>query len=92
MTEGQSDEFSDEIKALGERIKALGGSFVALVEFDEGSETTACLAEGAGPAARITRYAALSAGNVDNLFMAVQRDGKKHGHNSVYLSMLGRLP
>jgi len=91
LTEERYDsEFSPKIKRLGEEVKAAGGSFVAIATFEGGSEASSALTENAGPDARVTLYAARSAGNVDKLFGLVMRDAEKYGgvEESVYLSML----
>lgn len=76
---------------LGEICERLGFSFVAAVETDTAVlGTTAVLQSDACYGIRSVNWAAQSAGNVDALIGAMVKHAKKHGHQSIYLSLLER--
>jgi hypothetical protein len=65
--------------------------FIALVEWEPMNfGRTTHMMEGASVAMKITDLASRAAGNVDSLFIAIEKYGKKYGHNSIYLTMLDR--
>jgi hypothetical protein len=90
-------EIAPELARICKRCQELGFAFVASVEYDAPNA-------GRGkteyqPATKpirlvssnqlLVHWAARADGNVDKLFMAIDRWAKEHGHSSMYLSLLG---
>ena len=86
------EQIAPKLKEVGELCKSIKMGFAAIVEFDaeEGGigVTVAPMPDDAGPAMRIAAYGMRCQGNVDDLIMALQRDGQKHGHSSLALTVL----
>lgn len=83
-------EIAPELRRLAERCKELGMSFIAQVEFSaHNTARTEVEIPGASCKQKLVHWAARSNGNVDSLFMAVDRHGKEHGHSSIYLKLAG---
>lgn len=89
-------EIAPELLKLMKRCQELEMAFVACVEYDPANQgygrTEYQPPDEAGKlsaAQRLVHWAARSEGNIDKLFMACDRHGKKHGHSSMYLRMAG---
>ena len=83
------EEIRPELFALAKKCEGLDMSLVALCEFERGdTDATLTVRENAGCAMRMVRYAASAFGNADKLIAWLIQDGKKHGHNSMYLTLL----
>jgi hypothetical protein len=86
-------EIAPLLLQVGQMCEDAGFSFVAMVEWLPGETgITHSIREGAGASIRLTDMAALSRGNFDSLCTKAIRYGKEHGHNSVFINMLDRLP
>ena len=86
------EEIAPELLKLAKRCEERGMSLVALCEFEKGnSGAVLTMRENAGCAMRIVRYAASAFGNADKLIMWLIQDGKKHGHDSIYLTLLENM-
>lgn len=84
------EEIAPELLKLANRCRELGMSFIAQVEFEHGETgRTDSECPGASCKQKIVHWAARAEGNVDRLFLAVDRHGKEHGHSSIYLQMAG---
>lgn len=87
-------EIAPELLRLGQRCQELGMSFIACVEYDAPNQGIGRTEyhgpiKGVSAAQLLVHWAARCNGNVDSLFMAIDRHAKEHGHSSVYLSMAG---
>lgn len=89
-------EIAPELLKLCKRCQELGMSFVACVEYDPPNmgigRTEFQSPDEVGKlsaAQRLTHWAARSQGNIDKLFIACDRHGRKNGHSSVYLQLAG---
>lgn len=90
MSEADYDnEIATALRDLMDRCKALGMSFLAVVEWAPG-EVGLSLHEQEERSAkfRLASIGARSFGNADQLIMMMLKDGKEHGHNSIYLHRL----
>jgi hypothetical protein len=86
------EEIAPLLLEVGKKCKERGLSFTAAVEYAPNQVAgTSIISEGAGIEIQLVHQAVKAQGNVDALFMAIQRYAKVHGHNSVYLAMLERL-
>jgi hypothetical protein len=90
MTEDEADRFSGQLAAIASHIRELGGSFISLVLFDDGSERIVEMTPNASPEARIAYYGIRCGGDADKLIKLLLKDGKENGHDSIYLSMIER--
>jgi len=85
-------EIAPKLLEVAKLCEAAGLAFASIVEFDLEEHNTAItvapMPAGAGAAMRIAGYGMQCQGNVDELIMALQKDGQKHGHNSVVLATL----
>jgi hypothetical protein len=95
MSSEEKERFYDEKVApvlldLMQQCAERDMPFIAVVEWEPMNygRTAHMPGEGVSAAMAITDLASRCEGNVDNLFMAIQRYGRKHGHNSIYLNML----
>lgn len=85
------DEIAPSLRILMERCKERGMSFIATVQFADGGVGSIGYAQPNGHAMlRMAFFACRSKGNVDDLILQLQKDGKEHGHNSIFLDMLAR--
>ena len=85
-------EIGPALLALAKKCEDLGMPFIAVCQYkNEGTSHTAYVPEGSDPLVRMAYYAAQSKGNVDTLVAAIRRDGEKHGHDSIVLSLLKSL-
>lgn len=86
------EQIAPKLLEVAEICKSIGLPFAAIVEFDLDEHNTAVtvapMPDGAGAAMRIVAYAMRAQGNVDALIMALQKDGAKHGHSSLALTIL----
>lgn len=84
------EEIAPQLLALARRCNALGISFLATVEYrPDCIARTDFQTEDCGLAQLLVHWAARCQGNVDRLFMTVDRYARKHGHSSVYLELAG---
>lgn len=84
------EEIAPQLLALAKRCEELGISFVASVEYAQGERgRTEAHMPDCGFAQQLVHWAARCHGNVDALFMAVDKHGRKHGHRSIYLKLAG---
>jgi hypothetical protein len=96
MTQEEREVFYDREIApalldLARKCESNGLSLVAMTEWWPGETgLTATVREGAGIKLRMTQWAAAVNGNVDALIMQLQKHGREHGHNSLFLSVLER--
>lgn len=92
-----NEEFNDQeispvLRELADKVKAAGGTLVAYVEWEDGGSETTRVIHDDSVTGRVVDYAARTGGNVDTLIRWLQKDGQEHGHNSIYLSILDRMP
>ncbi len=83
-------EIAPQLMAIAKRCEKLGIPFIAAVEYAPGKmgKTEVRIPE-SGFQQTLVHWAARAMGNVDKLFIAVDRHAREHGHSSVYLQMLG---
>lgn len=83
-------EIAPELLRLAKRCQEVGMSFIAQVEFEQGktARTDIELPE-ATSKQKLVHWASRSNGNVDSLFLAVDRHARKVGHSSIYLKLAG---
>ena len=83
-------EVAPVLLELARKCEAEGLSLVASCEFGP-NETgmTLTVREGAGIELLLASFAIQAAGNADVLIGKMAEHGRDHGHNSVYLTMLG---
>ena len=83
-------EIVPRLLAVAQLCRGRGFALVAHCQWSPGdSGRIEQTPHGLWPATRIVQYAARAQGNADTLFMALQRDGKERGHNSIALTLLG---
>ena len=91
----ENEKYYDEVIApklleVSRLLSAKGMSFVAQVEYDFGETgRIEYLDSGASTKQKTVHWAARSNGNVDALFMAIERSSRIAGHSSIYLTQLG---
>jgi hypothetical protein len=76
MTEQEYDEvIAPMIADIARKVKDMGGSMVARVEWDRDEVGITCIGitEKSGAGQQLTRFAALSRGNFDALYIAAAR-------------------
>ena len=82
-------EIAPRLLVIAEMCKERGFALVAHVQWElDGSGRTEQTPHGKWPDTRIVQYAARCHGNIDELIMALLRDGKEYGHNSWCLHKL----
>ena len=91
MSEKVYDEYiAPKLMEIGTLCKQLGLPLVAQVEYAAGDfGLTRYVPEGAALPMKLMDMAAVGGGNVDSLFIAIERHARKHGHSSIYLHRLG---
>lgn len=96
MTPKEREDFYDREVApvlleLARKCEGSGMSFLAMVEWapDETGQTMS-VRDNASIALRMALWAMQAKGNADALITQMQKHGKEHGHNSVYLHLLER--
>jgi len=78
------------LKEVGKKCHKLGLPFVAAVEYAPYSIAgTSNIPTDSGVAILMARMAAMSAGHADRLIMSMIQYAQLHGHQSVYLKILG---
>lgn len=83
-------EIAPELLKLATRCKELGMSFIAQVEYAPGETSRTDLElPDASSKQKLVHWAARCNGNVDSLFLTVDRHAAKVGHSSIYLQMAG---
>lgn len=93
MTREENEKFYDEniapeLARLANLCGDIGMSFIAMVANEKDSYCTKYMAKFDNPSARIAAYANEAKGNVDILFMKIEKDAEKYGDNSIYLYKL----
>lgn len=84
-------EIAPVLLALGEKCQANGLSLLAMCEwapFEVGR--TEYTVKDAGVSVVLTRAAMRARGNYDTLSIAMMKYAKQHGHQSVFLELMGR--
>jgi hypothetical protein len=82
-------EIAPVLMELARKCEGNGLSFLAMVEWSPGENgRTVSVRAGAGIALKMALWAMQAQGNADALIMAMQQDGREHGHNSVCLAIL----
>ena len=83
-------EIAPQLMAIAKRCEELGISFLAAVEYAPGEMgMTEVHTPDRGIQQALVHWAARCKGNVDALFMAIDRHATKHGHSSIYLQLAG---
>lgn len=86
-------EIAPVLCLLANQCAERGLGFVAAVQYaPEGVGSTVKLGATPHPTLRLAAYAVRCKGNVDLLITCLLKDGKDHGHNSVYLNLLEMPP
>ncbi|HEX8177831.1 MAG TPA: hypothetical protein VF543_22270 [Pyrinomonadaceae bacterium] len=84
------NEIAPQLLAIAKRCEELGMPFVASVEYETGETgRTEAQAQNASPKQLVIHWAARCNGNVDALFMAIDKYAKEHGHSSIVLQLRG---
>ncbi|KQN09849.1 hypothetical protein ASE85_02625 [Sphingobium sp. Leaf26] len=90
-----SEQIYDELIApklleIGKLCEEHGLPVVAQVEYAPGDfGLTQFRPDGASLPMKLMAISARCGGNVDTLFMAIERHAREHGHGSIYLHRLG---
>lgn len=83
-------EIAPKLLELCKRCQELGFSFAANVEWELGNTgRTEFQSKDASAKQLLVHWAARCNGNVDALFMAIDKSAFKNGHSSAYLERLG---
>jgi len=79
-----------KLREIAKEAHDHGLSFLAVVEWEPGETgRTAYMQENTGLAIKMANVAAQTKGNVDSLWMWVQRYAREHGHRSLFLHIQG---
>lgn len=82
-------EIAPLLREVARKCEEGGLSIVAMVEWSPGNNgRTMSIREGAGIELSMVRWAGDAQGNADALIFALQKHGRKHGHNSICLHLL----
>lgn len=93
MSEQFYDEhIAPELAKLGKLCQDKNVPFCAVVEYAPGKIARTEYPGPAGMEMQIAQMAARCNGNVDALFIGIQKYAAQHGHNSVFLKLLEPKP
>jgi len=82
------DEITPALTEIAKKCHEKGMNFLSTVEFEPNEIGTTAILENAGIEMKVSYLASKCAGNVDLLIMALLKDAKQNGHNSIYLKIL----
>lgn len=84
------DVIAPELLRIGKLAQDNGVSLLALAEWEPGeTSSTVTMQAGSSFAMRMAKAAIDARGNVDALFIAIERYARENGHSSTYLAQLG---